>query len=122
MGSSGFFFKFIYFETEREKNNMSRRGAEREGERENPKQTLHFQHRAWCGSQAHESWDHDPSQNQELEAQPTEPSGNPRKGVCFNVNSTEEYKGETISSHNLPFRDLIPRNLYSIFGNFAFDN
>ena len=42
------------------------RGTERE--RENPKQALCCQCRAWCGAQSHELWDHDLSQNQESEA------------------------------------------------------
>ena len=32
---------------------------EREKEKENPRQALHCQPRAWCGAQTHEPWDHD---------------------------------------------------------------
>ena len=48
-------------------------GKQREGERESPKQALHCQHTAPCGSQSHNQQDHDLSQNQELGAQPTKP-------------------------------------------------
>ena len=70
---------FIYFEREWE--SMSRRGAEREGEGENPKQALHCQRRAQ--HKAQETWDQDLSgnqgwDNQELAAQLTEPPGTPR--------------------------------------------
>ena len=51
------------------------RGAE--GERENLKQAPHA---AWSPTQGliSQPWDHDPSQNQELSAQPTEPSRCPK--------------------------------------------
>ena len=39
---------------------------EREGGRENPKQALHSQHRAWCRAWTHEPWDHNLSQGQML--------------------------------------------------------
>ena len=39
------FFKFIYFERDRDR--VSGRGAERERKRDNPKQTPYCQHRAW---------------------------------------------------------------------------
>ena len=51
---------------ERELASMSGGGAERERERENPKQAPHCQHRAWCRAQSQEPWEHDLSQNQEL--------------------------------------------------------
>ena len=39
------FLKFIYL-FERDRDRVSGEGAAREGEKENPKQTAHFQHRA----------------------------------------------------------------------------
>ena len=54
------FFKFICFEREKE-----RAG---EGQRENPKQALCWQCRAWWGTQTHEMWDHALSWNQESDA------------------------------------------------------
>ena len=42
------------------------RGREREGERENPKQALHCQHRDRHGAQTHELGDHDLSPSQIL--------------------------------------------------------
>ena len=59
---------FIYFEKEKEREHKWRRSREREGEREKPKQTLHCQHSALCGAQSHKPWDHDLSQNQDLDA------------------------------------------------------
>ena len=44
-----------------------------ERERENLKQTLYCQHRAWCRTQTYKTWDHDMTWNQESVAQPTEP-------------------------------------------------
>ena len=54
-----FFKSFIHFERERQ-----REWAETEGERENPKQALHHQHRALCRARTHEAWDHDLSWSQ----------------------------------------------------------
>ena len=49
---------FIYFLINlfilRDRLSMSKGSAEREEERENPKQALHHQHRARCGAQIHE--------------------------------------------------------------------
>ena len=56
-----FFFKFIYFERGREGED----GAEREGERENPRQVPCCQHGAQYGAQTHELQDHDLSRDQE---------------------------------------------------------
>ena len=56
-----------------ERQSESREGAERARERENPKQAVCWQDRAHCGAQSHKPWDHDLSQNQEWDAQPTEP-------------------------------------------------
>ena len=67
-----YFCKFIYFE-----------GGEmsgRKGERENPKQAQHCQHRAWRGARTHKPWDYDLSWNQELDVQWTEP---PRQPCSF---------------------------------------
>ena len=47
------------------------RGAETG--RENPKQSLHCQHRAQCEAQSHKLRDHALSRNQQLDAQLTEP-------------------------------------------------
>ena len=52
---------FIYFwererERERERQNVSRGGAEREGDTESESGC---QHRAWCRAQTHKPWDHD---------------------------------------------------------------
>ena len=62
---------------DRERENRSG-GTEGDGERENPKQALHCLHGAWCEAQTWELWDHDLSQNQELDAQPAEPPGTPQ--------------------------------------------
>ena len=48
-----FFFKFIYFETDRETEREREREKQR-GERENPKQDPHCQHRDQCRAQTHE--------------------------------------------------------------------
>ena len=60
---------FIYLFWER----ASTEERQRVREKENPKQALHCQHRAQRGAQAHKPWDYDLSQNQVLDAQPTEP-------------------------------------------------
>ena len=65
------FVNVYLFMTDREK--ASRGGAEQEQVRENPKQTLCCKCRAWCRARSQEPWDHDPSQNQESDGQPTEP-------------------------------------------------
>ena len=57
---------FIYSEGERQ------RQGQKESERENPKQGLHCQRRAWHGAWIQELWDHDLSWKRELDAQPTE--------------------------------------------------
>ena len=44
-----FFLKFIYFERGKQRERESRGGAEREGERESPKQAPHCQRGARCG-------------------------------------------------------------------------
>ena len=54
-----YIFRFVYFERE------SGRGRKTGRERENPKKTPHCQHRARCGAQFHELWDHDLSRDQE---------------------------------------------------------
>ena len=46
-----FFLSFLYFEREK----ASREGAEREMERENPKQALSCPCRVQCGTQTHET-------------------------------------------------------------------
>lgn len=53
-----FFFKFTYFG---EGGGSARKRGKR---RENLKQALRCQHRAWCGSQTHEPRDHDLNRNQ----------------------------------------------------------
>ena len=67
---SFFFLRSIYLFIlrERERGSVSRIGAETEGERENPKQAPHYQHRAQRGAQSQELPDHDLSQNQESDA------------------------------------------------------
>ena len=52
------------------------RERERDRERENPKPASHSR-----GAQSHELKDHDPSQNQELDAQPTEPPRRPGRVI-----------------------------------------
>ena len=52
-------------------------GREGQRERENLK------HEAWHGAWSPEPWDHDLSQNQESEAQQTDPSRRPPKGSLF---------------------------------------
>ena len=47
------FFKCLFI-FEREIESTGRGGSEREGERENPKQALHCQHRTQCGALTHE--------------------------------------------------------------------
>ena len=64
------FFKFILFIL-RKREHM--RGAKREEERQNPKKALHCGHRARCRAQTHKPWDYDLSQDQEFDAQLTEP-------------------------------------------------
>ena len=54
---SCFLSLFIYFEKERE---HGQQRAEREGERENPKQAPYCPRRAWCTAQTQERWDRDP--------------------------------------------------------------
>ena len=71
------FFRFIYFERERE----SVRGRERE--RGNPKQALYRQHRARRGAQTPGPRDHDPSRNQASGASPTEPPRRPRSSASL---------------------------------------
>ena len=60
---------FIYFEGG---------GAVRRGERERILSRLHAERKAQCGAPSHEVWDHDLSQNQESDAQQTEPTGAPK--------------------------------------------
>ena len=60
------FFFLIYFERERqreretERENTSMEGVEKQGEKENPKQSLCHHCRAWCGAWSYEPWDHEP--------------------------------------------------------------
>ena len=63
---------YLFCETERAEE------GQRERERENPRQSQGCQHRAQCEARAHKLWDCDLSQNQELDAQPTEPPRHPR--------------------------------------------
>ena len=78
-----YFFKCLFWETEREgererkRNSTSRGGAEKGGERKDPKQVPCCQHRAQHGAWTHEPWDHGVSKNQELDALLNEPPGNP---------------------------------------------
>ena len=69
-----FLLFFVFYLRERE---WAGRGWQRG--RERIKQAPRCQHRAQCGTQTHKPWDHDLSQNQELDAQPTEP---PRQVPC----------------------------------------
>ena len=59
-----FIYFIFFFWRERDTQHVSREGAERE----NPKQALHCQLRAWCRAQTHELWDHDLSLNQGSDA------------------------------------------------------
>ena len=43
----------------RERDSMTRGGAERVGEKENPKQALHYKHRAKCVARTKKILDHD---------------------------------------------------------------
>ena len=73
------FLKFIHLligERETERAHVGR-GRETEGERENPKQTLHCQCRTRRGAWTLELWDHDRSQNQESGANWMRHSGGP---------------------------------------------
>ena len=51
------FLNFIYFEREREHVSWggAERERERERERENPQQSPHYQYKAQCGAQTHET-------------------------------------------------------------------
>ena len=49
------FFKFVCLFRERESVSLSRGGVKRRGEKKNPKQAPHRQHRARRGAQTHES-------------------------------------------------------------------
>ena len=61
----------------------------------NPKQAPYSQHRAWCGAWIHKLWDHDLSQNEESDAQPTEPSRCPRRALLkMKVNVAIVFAGE----------------------------
>ena len=59
--------------SERDRDSMSVGGAEREGERENLKESPHRQHGAWLGFKLMKLWDPNLSQNQESDAQPSHP-------------------------------------------------
>ena len=72
IGSLLFFNVFIYFERERAGEEQREGERERERERENPKQAPSCQRRAPCRPGTHELGDRDLSQNQELDASPTE--------------------------------------------------
>ena len=60
---------------------MSGKGAEREKERENPKQAQPSQHRALCEARSRKTV----SRNQESDAQPTEPPGIPTSDVLLKL-------------------------------------
>ena len=90
----------------------SEKVEEGEGERENPKQALHCQPRARCGAQSYEPQDHDLSQNQESDAQPTEASRCPR-GTVFSVGARQLQKrgrGGVVVFHQ-PVRVCFPSSL-----------
>ena len=63
----------LIFIFERQRQNVSGLGAEREAEREGDTESeagsrlwASSQHRAWCGARTHELWDHDLSRSQTL--------------------------------------------------------
>ena len=72
-------YLFILRETEREREGVHEctctwvGEGQRARERENPKQAPCYQRRAWHRAQSQELWDHGLSQNQESDAQPSEP-------------------------------------------------
>ena len=57
-----FFFLMFVFERER----AWVREGQRERETEDPKQTPHWQQRAWYGARTYEPWDHDQSRSQTI--------------------------------------------------------
>ena len=73
-----FFISFFFNLRERERVRAGERGRGRE--RDNPKQAPHSVQSLTQGSII-PPWDHDLSQNQELDVQPTEPPGAPRLTV-----------------------------------------
>ena len=69
----------------------SRGGAERDGERENPKQALHCQHRPRHRARTHEPFDHDLSRNQESTPnRPSCPGASPTPYLLFTEGMTRE--------------------------------
>ena len=56
-----------------------------EGQRENPKQGPHCYHSAQHRAQSHAPGDHDLSRNQELDAEPTEPTRHHAKDYFFKM-------------------------------------
>ena len=72
-----FFNVFIYF-WDRERQSMSRGGAEREGDTESEAgfQAPSCQHRAWRGARTHEPWDHDLSRSRTISQ--LSPPGTPK--------------------------------------------
>ena len=77
-----YFFKFLIFERERERERE--RAGERGRDRENPKQTPCSAQSLMWGSIL-QPWDHDLNQNQESDAQLTEPPRRPQMHY-FHVN------------------------------------
>ena len=79
------------------------RGGKRErGERENPNQAPHCQHRAQCRAQTCKLPDGDLSQNQELDAQPTEPPRDPDLHFCLNTTVLEQHCQEKKNASKFP--------------------
>ena len=102
-----FFLVYLFILREREWEHGG--GAEREGERENPKQVhlgtyyaLHCQRRAGCGAQTHELRDHDLSQSW---TQPTEPPRPPNCDSISEFHSWQLWKASSLedSSHETPY-------------------
>ena len=96
------FFMFIYLFWERERES-EQGGAEREGERENPKQAPYCQHRAPHRAWTHKPWDHDLSPDQEFHTELTEVPRLPY--YCFHplrsrTSSSNSSEGSLVSAHN----------------------
>ena len=90
-------YLFILKKRERERETMSRAGAE--NRRENLKQAPCCQHRTWCKARSHKPWDHDVSWSQESDSQPAEPPRHPCGNFFIVINMDKQF----LPSLLLPF-------------------
>ena len=90
MSHLSFLFLFYFFLSllilrEREREGAHTCVREGQRERENPKQALHSRHKCQCMAWTQELWDHDLSQNQELDVQQTEPPRCPSQPLILSL-------------------------------------